>query len=99
MGTVIVILLLLQPFFGVINHVHFVKAQRRGAWAFLHVWYGRILIIMGIINGGLGLQLAGNTKAGKITYAVLGGVVGAALCIMAIVVESRRILEKGKDEQ
>jgi hypothetical protein len=53
---------------------------------------------MGIINGGLGLQLAHNTMAGKTTYAVLGGIMGAALCFLALFVEARKVSTKKKTE-
>lgn len=42
------------------------------------MWYGRALILLGMINGGLGLQLANNTKGGKIAYIVVAGLSGAA---------------------
>lgn len=79
--------MLLQPFFGLIHHLRFRKTQQRTAWTEVHVWYGRILIILGIINGGLGIQLARTSGAGRIVYAVFGGLSGAALCVMAILIE------------
>lgn len=45
----------------------------RTIWASLHVWYGRALITLGIINGGLGLRLSENTKGGEIAYGVVAG--------------------------
>jgi len=47
------------------------KTQQRGIFGWLHLWYGRILIILAVINGGLGLQLAANTKNGEIAYGVI----------------------------
>lgn len=41
----------------------------------LHVWLGRILIALGIINGGMGIKLAANTTSGGIVYGVVAGVV------------------------
>ncbi|PGH23888.1 hypothetical protein AJ80_02137 [Polytolypa hystricis UAMH7299] len=89
LGTIIVAALLLQPFIGYIHHRRFMSTQRRTAWTYLHIWYGRILILVGIINGGLGLQLAANTMAGKIVYGVIAGIVGAAYCIVMVLVELR----------
>lgn len=43
----------------------------RTIWASLHVWYGRALVTLGIINGGLGLRLSDNTKGGEIAYGVV----------------------------
>lgn len=41
----------------------------------MHIWYGRSLLILGIICGGLGLKLARNTKGGEIVYGILAGLV------------------------
>lgn len=73
MGTVAVALLGLQPIFGWFHHRHFVKHKRRGIISHIHIWYGRCLIIVGIVNGGLGLRLSGSAPGSDltITYAVL----------------------------
>ena len=51
------------------------RRHARTRWATAHVWFGRIVITLGIINGGLGLELSGNTKKGEIAYGVVAGVV------------------------
>jgi uncharacterized BrkB/YihY/UPF0761 family membrane protein len=51
------------------------KIQRRGIPGLIHIWYGRIIIALGIINGGLGLQLAANTAKGNVAYGVIAGVI------------------------
>ena len=83
----VVIALLLQPVFGFIHHWRFLKKQRRGKWTILHVWYGRLLIILGMVNGGLGLHLASDgqaySKAGMIAYAVLAGISGITFLSVA----------------
>ncbi|GFF63611.1 LOW QUALITY PROTEIN: cytochrome b561 and DOMON domain-containing protein At3g61750 [Aspergillus lentulus] len=76
-GTVIVVLMLIQPFLGVIHHWIYIRKKTRTALAPVHVWLGRILIILGMVNGGLGLRLADNTHGGKIAYGVVAGVCGA----------------------
>lgn len=38
------------------------------------MWYGRVLILLAVINGGLGLQLSENTVKGEIAYGVIAGV-------------------------
>ncbi|TAQ83604.1 hypothetical protein B7494_g8072 [Chlorociboria aeruginascens] len=73
-GTVIVALFLLQPFFGILHHSSYKKVQKRGIFSYMHIWYGRILIILAVINGGLGLKLAANTTHGEIAYGVVAGV-------------------------
>ncbi|PGG95506.1 hypothetical protein AJ79_10017 [Helicocarpus griseus UAMH5409] len=90
LGTVIVVLMLIQPFIGFVHHRRFLATQQHGTWTHVHVWFGRTLILLGIINGGLGLQLAGNTKAGTIVYGVVAGLVGAACFSMVVFVEARK---------
>ena len=66
---------MLQPFLGLIHHFIYRKTQRRTVWAIAHVWYGRALLLLGAINGGLGLQLSANTTSAEIAYGVIAGVV------------------------
>lgn len=77
LGTVVVALLLFQPLFGFLHHRRFVAKQKRGKLTLFHVWYGRILILLGILNGGFGLKLAANSTGGNIAYGVVAGIIGA----------------------
>jgi hypothetical protein len=86
----VVVLLLLQPFIGLIHHRRYLSTQKVGKWTYLHVWYGRILILLGMINGGLGLQLADNSMGGTIAYGVVAGTVGLSYCGGMVVVELKR---------
>jgi hypothetical protein len=86
--------LLLQPFIGLLHHRRFISTQGQSFWTFIHLWYGRVLILLGIVNGGLGLQLAANTKGGTIAYSILGGVTGALFCALIVYVEAGRIVKK-----
>ncbi|KUI55723.1 hypothetical protein VP1G_03023 [Cytospora mali] len=58
-GIIVFILLLIQPLLGIIHHQNFKRLQRRTLSSHLHLWDGRIAIVLGLVNGGLGLQLAG----------------------------------------
>lgn len=53
------------------------STQKRGKLTLFHVWYGRILILLGMLNGGFGLKLAANSTGGNIAYGVVAGVIGA----------------------
>jgi hypothetical protein len=64
-----------QPIAGYVHHLIYKKTGRRTFWAPLHVWWGRIVITVGIINGGLGTQLSDNTVKGEIAYGVIAGVI------------------------
>ena len=65
-------------------------------WSYAHIWLGRIAITLGIINGGLGLQLS--TKVGKFTpskgavigYAVVAGLIWLIYVASAIYGENKR---------
>jgi hypothetical protein len=65
-----VILLLGQPILGIMHHRRYKKLGRRTAWSTAHVWYGRLLMTIGGINGLLGLNLSGNVN-GEIFWAVI----------------------------
>jgi hypothetical protein len=70
-GIVVVVALLAQPITGLTHHILFKRYVRPNAATYPHVWWGRAVITLGIINGGLGLQLANNTTNGKIAYAIV----------------------------
>ncbi|KAL2048644.1 hypothetical protein N7G274_000556 [Stereocaulon virgatum] len=74
-GIIVVTGLAFQPIAGYVHHLIYKKDKRRSFWAPLHVWWGRIFITAGIINGGLGTQLSDNTVKGKIAYGVIAGVI------------------------
>ncbi|KAK6331819.1 hypothetical protein TWF718_002360 [Orbilia javanica] len=77
-GMVVMGGLFFQPIVGLIHHWLFKAKGRRTILAYIHTYWGRGLIILGIINGGLGLQLADNTTGGTIAYSVVAGVLGLA---------------------
>lgn len=68
-----------QPISGLTHHVQYVKSQRRSILSWVHIWFGRILITMGIINGGLGLLFsADGSRADYIAYGVVAAIVWLA---------------------
>jgi hypothetical protein len=93
-GIVVFILVFLQPIFGFIHHTLFKKYQSRTFWSYVHIWVGRIAITLGIINGGLGLQLADSmnmsSRSGIIAYAVIAVIVWLAWVAASIIGERRR---------
>ncbi|OAT01375.1 uncharacterized protein BDCG_05033 [Blastomyces dermatitidis ER-3] len=88
--TAIIALLLLQPLIGFVNHHKFTRTQRPGLWTRFHVWYGRVLILLGMINGGLLVQLADNTRAGIVAYGVVAGLVGVVYYTTVAFFENRK---------
>lgn len=95
-GIVLFILLFFQPILGFLHHVMFRKHSRRVVWSYGHIWLGRIIITLGIINGGLGLQLAQRvgifapSNSAVIAYSVVAAVMWLAYVIAAVIGERRR---------
>ncbi|KAK4996068.1 hypothetical protein LTR66_004237 [Elasticomyces elasticus] len=70
-GIIVIGVLLFQPLGGFIHHQIWKRKQSGTVWGVGHRWIGRIALILGAINGGLGLQLSENSRAGEIAYSVL----------------------------
>lgn len=96
-GMVLLAILSIQPLFGLLHHSYYKKLQKRTVTSHFHIWDGRIAIILGMINGGLGIQLAGGVSTGyKVAYGVVAGVVGTAYLASIVFGETRR--RKAKSE-
>ena len=99
-GLIVWPLLCFQPIVGWIHH-YIIGRERRNTWiGGVHRWFGRFLILLGAINGGLGLQLSANTIAGEIAYGVIAGtmfLLYVGVDVMACASERRK--EKGKQIQ
>jgi hypothetical protein len=81
-GTIVCALLGIQPFLGYAHHLLYKKYQRRTAVSHIHIWYGRVLLVFGIINGGLGLRLAMDTTGSfVIAYSVVAAITGVAYLV------------------
>lgn len=51
-------IIVFQPIMGILQHRHFKKRGDKSIFAYLHRWIGRGAIVLGMINSGLGFQLA-----------------------------------------
>lgn len=75
-------LLLFQPALGVVQHLKYRKFGKRTVFGHIHRWHGRMLIVLGIINGGLGLHVSGEIGSevvptwSVVAYSVIAAVVG-----------------------
>ncbi|GAO14667.1 uncharacterized protein UV8b_05263 [Ustilaginoidea virens] len=84
LGIILCCLVGLQPVLGWLHHRHYVAHQRRGAVSHAHVWYGRAIIVLGVVNGALGLRLAGSRMPFVVAYyTVLGAVAALYLATVA----------------
>lgn len=97
-GLVVMGLATIQPILGTIHHRIYKAKQQRTGWAVAHVWLGRIVITLAIINGGLGLRMAANTKDGEIAYGVVAGVVWLVWMAVAIRHEVKNARATGASE-
>ncbi|USW48062.1 Putative cytochrome b561/ferric reductase transmembrane [Septoria linicola] len=95
-GIILLGLIFFQPFFGLMHHLLFKKYLRRTFWSYAHLWLGRIVITLGIINGGLGLRLARRfplappSRGAMIGYGVAAGIMWLLYVLAALVGERRR---------
>lgn len=71
---VVATLILFQPAMGIYQHLHYCKTGGRSAFGIAHRWLGRTMIMLGIVNGGLGFMLTGNQSA-YIPYAIVAAIV------------------------
>jgi uncharacterized membrane protein (DUF485 family) len=55
---VVCTIIVFQPIMGVLQHRYFKKRGGKSIFAYLHRWIGRGAIVLGMINSGLGFQLA-----------------------------------------
>lgn len=104
-GIIVFCLLFFQPILGMLHHYQFKKYSRRTIWSHGHLWLGRIVITLGIINGGLGMLLATETgyfvpsKGQMIAYGVVAGIMWLAWVGAAVVGEKRRGRTSAKMEK
>jgi hypothetical protein len=90
LGTIVCVLLVIQPILGWLHHLHFLKHRERGLVSHAHIWYGRVLMVIGIVNGGLGLQLASAPSALNVAYAIVSAAVSILYIAGAILGAVRR---------
>jgi len=102
---VVVLFATAQPLLGFLQHSFFRRNKRRGLWGHAHLWLGRILIILGVVNGGLGLQLVDEDEGdGKWRNIYIGIAIAMAVIYVIIVVgtflfKRRRLAKQGSYER
>lgn len=89
-GTVVFALMLTQPLWGIIHHRMYKKVQGRTISSYFHLTVGRVVILLGIINGGLGLQLGGVSTGAYAGYGVGAGIMGLAYILAILYGENKR---------
>jgi len=90
-GLVLLALVSIQPIGGLLHHYLWAKRNKSEFVAMYHIWMGRILITLGMINGGLGLLYSGNaTRGEQIAYGVVAGIIWVSWIAIAIGVPGKR---------
>ena len=56
-------------------------------------------MVCGIVNGGLGLQLAKNSKGGMIGYGVVAGVMGVLYLLLVVVKRKGKSIDDGRERR
>ncbi|KAK6441938.1 hypothetical protein LTR95_001826 [Oleoguttula sp. CCFEE 5521] len=78
-GIALFLVLLVQPALGWLHHKMYKEKRSRTAWSWAHIGIGRLAILVGIVNGGLGLRLAGDIERTHVVpYAIVAVVSGLA---------------------
>ncbi|KAF2671316.1 CBD9-like protein [Microthyrium microscopicum] len=99
LGILVFTLLWIQPILGYMHHRMFRQEQKRTLWSYGHIWLGRTMITLGIINGGLGFLLAQNTTKGARGYGVVAGAHWLIWIISIFIGEKRRARLQQGDKQ
>jgi hypothetical protein len=63
-GFILMGLLIVQSVLGYLHHRAYVRTQRYSVYTLPHIWHGRIVILLGVLNGFLGFHLAGRSTLG-----------------------------------
>ncbi|EEH44049.2 hypothetical protein PABG_11456 [Paracoccidioides brasiliensis Pb03] len=86
--VVIAWLSVFQPLLGYLHHRHYVRMRKGSVMGFVHRWVGRAMLILAIVNGGLGFKFAGigsdtAPKVGVIVYGAIAGFMGVIYVAVA----------------
>ena len=98
LGIVTISVLFIQPFLGYLHHVSYKKRVAKGqsgknGYTLPHVWWGRLWITIGIVNGALGLQLSDSSQSKIVAYAVVAGLLWLVwvACAVFSSIKARRV--------
>lgn len=79
-ALVIILLVIVQPILGIRHHMLFRRTQRKTWLGYAHRWQGRIMLSLGVVNGGIGYNLtrtgpSGSPRGALVAYGVVAGIV------------------------
>jgi Eukaryotic cytochrome b561. len=73
-GIIVLAAVVLQWFIGFWHHILYKKFQRPTYYGIGHRYFGRIVIVLAIVNGGIGLTWSYATTGEVVAYSVIVGV-------------------------
>lgn len=95
-GIIVVsFLTLFQPAMGLLQHRYWRKSGKKSVFAYAHRWLGRTMIVLGIVNAGLGFRFTGigttlAPKGAVIAYGVVAGIVGIGYILTVVFLSYRQ---------
>ena len=66
-------LLIFQPILGYVHHLQFKRYHITSFYTDAHVWFGRMIVTAGTVDGLLGLSLAGQSTGTIVAYCFVAG--------------------------
>ncbi|KAH8895087.1 hypothetical protein GQ53DRAFT_820724 [Thozetella sp. PMI_491] len=90
MGMVAAGGVLLQPIFGTAHHWLFSRLRRRTAVSYLHIFWGIGFVTLGIVDGGLGLQLADQEQWKIIMYGIIVALIWVGWMLVSVLELGRK---------
>lgn len=119
LGLAILAIAFFQPIFGAVHHRIYkkratalqngqpTKPPSRTIAGRIHLWVGRILIVLGIVNGGLGIRLASyspfqtdaTSRRAGIVYGVVAAVMFLLYVVFVVIFEVKRARFQAKERE
>ena len=90
----IVILLVFQPILGYVHHLKYKRYHAPSPYTHAHVWFGRVIVSAGLIDGLLGCLLAGKGTGTIVAYCVVAGGVWV-IWILVVIFAAKRQKKSG----
>jgi hypothetical protein len=80
-----------QPIGGAVHHYFYSKHDKQVIVTMTHIWLGRALITLGMINGGLGFLFGTDpTRSEDIVYGVVAGAIWVGWIVVVVAIPLKR---------